>query len=393
MKNISIVKALVLVPFLLFLISCKGEKENKATDKEIEGKEAKEAKTKLIHLSQASIKVANISFGTANNENISGYLTLPATVAENQENTALVGSLISGRIKKINVKLGDKVSKGQILMEIESFDVGSIKSNYLKAKANVEFLSANYERQKKLYSDNINSQKSIQELKSEFDKAKAELRSEESKLGSIGISASEINSDKSLSSIISVRAPIGGIISEKNVVIGQNVDQATNAFKITNISSVWIDGQAFEKDIIYIKPNTQTIFVADAYKNDEFRGNVSFISPSLNEKSRTLQIRSSVNNKEGKLRPQMYGKIKIAITEGQNGILIPNEAIVNEENNSYIFIKKSDTTFEQRFVEKGINIGNKTLIKKGLIAGEIYVNNGVFYLKSELKKSEIEGDE
>ena len=103
-------------------------------------------------------------------------------------------------------------------------------------------------------------------------------------------------------------------------------------------------------------------------------------------------IRGEFSNKNSQLKPQMFGELRLPIGENTQAFLIPIESVVKDAGMEYVFIQTSDSTFEQRIVITGISIDNKIEIKDGLKTDEKVVSKGVFYLKSELKKSEIEGD-
>lgn len=356
-----------------------------------------EEHSERVILSKASIYQINLKTETIKIQPFAGYITIPAKVISNQDNEAQIGSLIQGRVYKVFVKVGDYVKVGQVLMTVEGLEIGEIKAGFLIAKAALDYSQVNYERQKKLYDEKIGSQKALLESQAEFEKAKAAFNAADKKIHSIGLTDEDVLDGKEIdehtSGTLPIKSSINGIVVERNVVIGQLVDASTNAFKIINTNNVWIDGQVYEKDISKLSRNSNAVFTTGAYTNEKFNGKIIYIGQTIDEQTRTIIIRGEFNNPNNRLKPQMFGELKISAGENSKAIMIPEEAIVKEAGSAYVFVQTNETTFEKRNVLAGSSIDGLIEIKEGLKEGEKIVAKGVFYLKSELKKDEIEGDE
>lgn len=385
------IKILIAVNVLAFvLLGCGGKKETKKEESQKEHSE-------VVKLSVESIKQIKLETEIVSLQPFTGYLTIPAKVITNQDNEAQIGSLVQGRVHQVFVKVGDFVKAGQILMTVEGLDVGEIKAGFLIAKAALDYTKANYERQKKLFDEKIGSQKSLLESQSEYEKALAEYKAEDKKIHSVGLSDEDVTdgnkSEDHTSGTLPIKSSINGIVVERNVVIGQLVDAATNAFKVINTNKVWIDGQIYEKDLTKINQKTDALFTSATYLKDKFNGRIIYIGQTVDEQTRTIKIRGEFANQNNKLKPQMFGELKIPVSSNAKAIMIPEESVIKESEQEYVFVQTSDTTFEQRKVITGSSVDNRIEIKEGLKEGEKVASKGVFYLKSELKKEEIEGDE
>jgi cobalt-zinc-cadmium efflux system membrane fusion protein len=235
------------------------------------------------------------------------------------------------------------------------------------------------------------------ESKSEFEKATAEYRAEDKKIHSVGLSdedvASEKDGDEHTSGTLPIKSMINGVVVERNVVIGQLVDATTTAFKIINTSTVWIDGQIYEKDLDKINQNTKAVFTTSTNQEMRFDGRIIYVGQTVNDKTRTILIRCEFVNPGNKLKPQMYGELRIPMASNAKAILVPEEAVVKEAEQNYLFVQTSDSTFERRDILIGSTSDNLAEVKEGIKEGEKIVINGVFYLKSELKKDELGEDE
>ncbi|PJC59048.1 MAG: hypothetical protein CO025_07385 [Ignavibacteria bacterium CG_4_9_14_0_2_um_filter_37_13] len=391
-------KLLIAVNVLGFiLLGCGGKEEPKKEESHNEHSE-------LVILSVESIKQIKLETETVSLQPFTGYLTIPAKVITNQDNEAQIGSLVQGRVHQVFVKIGDYVKAGQVLMTVEGLDVGEIKAGYVIAKAALDYTKANYERQKKLFDEKIGSQKALLESQAEYEKALAEFNAEDKKIHSVGLSDEDVTdskmSEEHTSGTLPIKSSINGVVVERNVVIGQSVDATTNAFKVINTNTVWVDGQIYEKDITKINQKTNVLFTSATYMNEKFYGRIIYIGQTIDEHTRTITIRGEFSNSSYKLKPQMFGELKIPVSSNAKAIMIPEESVIKESGQEYVFVQTSDTTtpngvhaFEQRKVIIGTSVDNRIEIRGGLKEGEKVASKGVFYLKSELKKEEIEGDE
>jgi cobalt-zinc-cadmium efflux system membrane fusion protein len=390
MTNKKYYPLLVILLYAIILIGC-DEKTEEYAD------EHNEEHTDVITLSSKAVEQIKLKSQTVTLQPFRGAFNVPAEVKTNQDYEAQIGSLIQGRVHKVFVNVGDYVKTGQLLMTVEGLEVGEIKSGYLKAKANYDYTKSNYERQKKLFDEKIGSQKSFLESQSEYEKATAEFRAEDKKIHSVGLSDEEVVNEKDgddhTSGTLPIKSMINGFVVERNVVIGQLVDATTNAFKIINTSNVWIDGQIYEKDLDKITPNSKVFFTTSSNQQSRLEGKIIYIGQTVDDKTRTILIRGEFVNRDNKLKPQMFGELQIPVGANSQAILVPEESIVNEAGQNYLFIQTSDSTFKRRDVTTGITSENMIEIKDGIKEGEKVVTAGVFYLKSELKKDELAEDE
>ena len=363
-------------------------------DKNVEEQSSGEAPGEsMVTLSPASIKEIGLQTETAAQKPFIRYTVIPAKVTTDQDNEAIVGSLVQGRVCKVLVKTGDHVRAGQTLMLVEGLEIGEIKADFISARANLAYQKANYERQKKLVEENAGAQKNLLESRNEYEKARAEYSAQKNRISAIGVTEAEMSdsavsaSDEHASATIAIASPIGGIVVERNVVTGQLIEAATTAFKIVNLNSVWVDGQMYEKDIGKIGENGSVDFVAASFPDELFRGRVAYVGRMIDEKTRTITLRAEFGNTAGKLLPQMFGELRVPDVQSSTAIPVPEEAVVKIDNADYVFVRRSDTTFEKTPVTVGHIERETAEIAKGLEAGEQVVVKGAFYLKSELLKA------
>ncbi len=380
--------AIILISGLF--IAC-SKNENKA-----DNERQNETREGIIVLSKEAIEKINLKYVTAEIKPLNGFIKVPAVIITNQNNEALVGSLIQGRVHKVFVNVGDYVKTGQVLMQIEGLEIGQLKGNYLKAKANLDFAEQEYKRQKTLFEQNVGSQKNYLTAKAEYEKALAEFNAEDKKIHSVGLSHEDIENidgNEHTSGSLTIKSPIDGIIVERNVVIGQFVEPNTNAFRIININSVWADGQIYEKDILKISGKPTIEFFSPSIPNQTFKGKVIYIGQVVDEHTRTIKIRAEIQNTANKLKPNMFGEMLIPISSEAKGIVIPSESVIKDNNESYVFVVENDSTFRKQIVQIGVELNHMVEVIKGLKPGDKVVTKGAFFLKSEMMKEHLREEE
>lgn len=378
----------------MILFGC-GKNKNEANEIKDETRQGVHNTTKIIISSEARSKI-DLAIDEVKEGTISGTLRAPAKLITNQDYEAQVGCLVQGRVGKVYVKEGDYVKKGQILMLIKGPEIAEIMASYLTAKSNLNYYKSVFERQKTLLEQNVGSQKAFLEAKAEYEKALAEYNAEEKRIHSIGLEHSDIEPTKELEhteGLLPVKAPIGGIVTERNVVIGQLVEPTTNTFRIADISYLWVEGQIYEKDLTKVSGKPKVEFITPAYPNEKFKGEVILIGQTVDEHTRTIKVRASLNNIDGKLKPNMFGELFIPISSNIKGIIISTEALVSEGNKKYVFLVENDSTFVRRYVETGVEFNGWVEITSGLKKSDKIVTKGVFFLKSEFLKGTLGEEE
>jgi cobalt-zinc-cadmium efflux system membrane fusion protein len=326
----------------LSLFSCGKPAENKDAETKPDAKN----KVNIIKLTPDAVRDINLTISEVKEGELTGEIVAPATLIPNPDLEAYVGTLVEGRVSKVFASIGDHVSKGQILMIIEGMQIGEIKSQYSKSKANLDFAEANYQRLKKLIEQNVGSQKAFLEAKEEFEKAKAEFNADDKRIHTIGLSDIDVESDNEnlnhTSGLLSIKSPIDGIIIERSIVLGQLIEPATNAFRIVNTSTLFADGQIYENDLSRIdgKPNITINTTADP--NESFPGKITYIGEIVDKETRTIKVRAAISNNSRKLKPEMFAEMRIPIGKAVKSIVIPAEAVVREGDDNYVFVAIND---------------------------------------------------
>jgi RND family efflux transporter MFP subunit len=188
-----------------------------------------------------------------------------------------------------------------------------------------------------------------------------------------------------------VYSPVSGIVSAKTAVQGNRVMPADTLYEITDLSSVWVLADLYEINVPFVKIGDPATISLSYDPGRVFKGHVSYINPSVDEKSRTVKVRIVLENPSGTLKPDMYVEVGLGGQLGY-GVAVPESAVMGTGEREMVFIAKGDGLFEPREVKTGVKVRGFYEIKKGVKAGENVVTGANFLLDSESKlKAAISG--
>lgn len=298
---------------------------------------------------------------------------------------AMVSYAFPARIAEIHVNIGDWVKPGQVLFTIQSEEVGTAKTAYYMAVADLELAETNLEREKRLFERGVGAQKNLLAAQSELKVANTTLEAAEKKLHVLGFSEEEVASiaeTHQISPIIQLFAPIAGKVTEQNALLGEMIDQSTELMTIMDPRILWVDAEIYERDIAKIRVGQQVRVSVPAYPGETFTGKLSYISDKLDDETRTIKVRTEVENRDLRLKPGMFASIDILLSNQSKALVIPVEAVLDDHDEQIVFVE-IDGEYVPRVVEVGARQLGFYEIKNGIEEGDRVVTTGNFQLKSK----------
>ena len=198
--------------------------------------------------------------------------------------------------------------------------------------------------------------------------------------------------ERTASSRLALRSPVTGTVLERNLVEGQYVGADTPLLTIADLSRVWVLVDLYEMDLGRVKVGDRARFAADGLPGRTFDAAIDFIYPTVSSETRTLKARLSLDNRDGLLRPGMYGRVDVATRRGGTALVVPAEAVVNTGDISYVFLAHGGGRFEPRRVWTGGGDGDRITVLKGVALGDTVVASASFLIDSESRlKAAIAG--
>lgn len=301
--------------------------------KETHNEEPKpESAIKEVALNEAQYNASAITLGTFTMKNLSDVVNANGYTKSPPQNQADISVHLSGVVKTINVIEGQYVKKGQVLATLESPEFARLQEAYQTSKSNLEFLTLEYDRQKILSDENVNSKKVFQRTKSDFEIEKSRLGSLQKQLSLLNLGSS-----KNASSSMPVVASISGSVTEVNIKIGSNAEVGKPLFNIVDNSKLHVDLLVYEKDLQKVKAGQNIRFTLTNQDNTEINGKVFNVSQSFENDTKSVAVHADITNNSHALIPGMY--VNALIDVGTREVqALPIDAIIKADGREFIFV-------------------------------------------------------
>jgi len=284
----------------------------------------------------------------------------------------------------MHVKVGDAVQRGQLLCEIESREATQAIGEHNESHKDVELAEKTAAMTEDLYEHQAASNIALQQARSELAKARARVTRSDVALRALGLTSEE--QIMRFDGRIPVVAPLSGTVTDRKVIEGQiATSDGTALITIADLSSVWVLGDIFERDLHKVAIGDAAAITTAAYPDETFTGRVNFISPSIDPATRTVKIRVSVPNPNHRLKPEMFASIALSGGTPERGVAVPSSAAFTEGGHTWVFVAVGDRQFVRRAVEIASDAGPEQRVLSGLRAGERVVTGGVLLLRQEEK--------
>lgn len=312
-----------------------------------------------------------VSYVAVSEQLIADHLELTAKVQTDPARMFRIFPPASGRVLAIKVKPGDTVKRGEVMATIDSADAASAQSDLTKAQIEAERADRASVREKVLLDHGAVAEKDYIDAKAAADSAKADLERAKRHLDVLGVSAG------STSQGIPLLSPSRGVVLTVGASQGElskSLDNADPLITIADLSTVWVVGDLFEKDIAKVQPGTKVNVTVDAFPGQQWSGKISSVSGTLDPVTRTMKVRVALNNTGEKLKPEMFGTIHVDVGT-HKAIVVPTSAVIHEGQNAVVYVEL-DGKPEQHNVNLGQAMDGTVEIQSGLQPGQRVAVNG-----------------
>ena len=331
-----------------------------------------ERKDNHLFIPEASPLRQRVTVQAASMDNVQRQLAAPAAVEAEPSRMAKIAPPLTGRVVKLFVHFGDSVKPGDPLFTLDSPDLVSAQSDYLKAKSALAQAERNLARQKDLKEHGIGAQRELEQAQTDRDTAESEVERTTTRLRLLRVGPGTVGGP------LTVTSPIAGRVIDLSTAPGQfQNDPATVLMIVADLSTVWLTANVQEKDIRRVKQGDEADATFAAYPSDKFTGSVLFVGDLLDPDTRTIKVRVAFQNPEFRLKPGMFATVLFRSTPAPE-IVVPTSAVVINGEKSNVFVEVAPWTFERRQVEVGEQLGDRIVVTKGLEPGtRIIATNAV----------------
>jgi len=362
---------------MLMLVGCGGTPANTSANSS-SAKNSDNAELFTIPQEQ----MAHVQVLTVQPTTLPRSLRLTGAVAYNSFRTTPVITQVSGPVSRVVVVPGQKVRQGEPMLYVASPDYSQLRTNYLKAKEAYALAQKAYARARDLYEHKAIAEQNLEQAQSAEVQASGDLASSQAALKVMGITDPDELVKSPPSFEVPVRAPISGEVVEQDVSAGQLIQPGTTqCFMISDIGSVWVLVNIYQKDLPYVRVGDNVAIRTDTYP-EAFHGRISYVAASLDPNTRTLQARIETNNPGEKLKKDMYVVATVNAGTIPNAIALPDAAVLRDsENQPFVYAAAASNQFGRRSVTLGESLNGQTQIISGLKAGDQVIGNGSLFLQ------------
>lgn len=358
--------------------------------------------------SAASMEKAGVSLGEVVERPMTDSVVVNGEVDYDRTRFVQIAARAAGVASRVEGKLGQAVQEGDLLALVDSAELGRSKAELLEAQAAVDVTRRALERIERSAGAGFRTESERLEAEAVARQAKARLFNASQALQNFGLSLPEeditpealgrlglpeeqhLNGGRSGSvSLLPIRSPMSGAIVALHVVPGEAVETGRTLFEVADTRRMWVTMDVPLSEAHRIAVGQEVVFRPDDARDELVYGGISWISTAVDEMTRTLKIRADVENNEGSLRANIFGRAQVVVRISQNAIAVPSEAVQWEGCCYVVFVHLGNEIFETRKIRLGARDAAFTEVLVGVLPGEIIATGGSNVLKSEILKSAL----
>lgn len=336
---------------------------------------------------QKTLKVAPVASSP-----FSEMLRVAGRIDFDEQRVSRIGATVTGRVTDLYAILGDEVKAGQVLARLHSSELGAAQMAFLKAEAQNDLQARNAERARQLFDADVIGRAELQRRQSEYAIAAAEMRAYRDQLRVLGMSAQAIATlakNGSIESYSPVFSSISGTVVERNVAQGQVVQPADALYTVADLSRVWVVAEVPEQQAAQVAEGQAVDIEVPSLANANGRitGKLIYVGRTVNPQSRTVLVRTELENKEGRLKPAMLASMLIA-GKPIDTLVVPGSAVVRDGNDEQVYVETAPGQYRLTKVKLGSESDGMRVVQSGIKAGDRVVVEGAFHLDNERKRLE-----
>ncbi len=323
-----------------------------------------------------------VELGTVSRGDVAAHLTVVGNLIGLQ--TVDIAPRTSGRLLSVNVQLGDRVRRGQVLAKVEDREIVEqvraaeaaqevAKATIRQREADLNVAELNFERSKNLFSRQLLAKQALDDAESRYlaavaqsDLSKAQLSQNDARLQELRINLQHT----------SVTSPVDGFVGKRTVDPGAMVNTNTAIASVVDISRLRLVVNVVERDLKLVSAGDVAAVEVDAYPGEKFSGKIARVAPVLDPATRTAQMEVEIPNTDNRLKPGMYARINLTVEERKGALVVPKNAVVDFENKRGVWVPNADRRAQFVPITLGIEGTDTVEVLSGLKLGDRFVNAG-----------------
>jgi membrane fusion protein, heavy metal efflux system len=395
--------ALVAALALLFAYARRGKQEEVAAPATAE----RAGTVKFLMEQQWRIRM---KLSLTEEQTVARQVTATGRVVPAANHQAVVAPPVGGIILRGSIpRVGQRVAQGQLIVRLQqtatSAEQAQVRAVQTQARIEAARIEAERgaaagevnatrtrldlarreaERARRLYEQKAYSQRQLEAAEAELITAQAASDAAQARVAALEAARDVAQSDLGgvgANATYDVRAPIGGLVTKVSKSIGERVAPGEAILEVTNFDTVWVEAPIFERDLALVRANGKARFTTMAFPGREFYGTLIDVGEIIEEEKRAAHVIFTVPNQGRALRVGMQADVRLDASESVKAMMIPREAVLDDEGKKIVYVLLSGEEFQRREVKLGDEHGGKVAILEGLKAGERVVTQGALQLK------------
>jgi membrane fusion protein, heavy metal efflux system len=353
-----------------------------------------------IFLTAAQIRHGHVRWAAVETGPTGPSSSVPGQVVPNEDRTARLGAPAPGRVVAVRVSPGDRVTTGQVLVTLQSPEAGTAQADLAKAEAEVASrqAQATYAKSARDRADRLLTLKAIprqdyERAIADDELARSALAQSEAEVRRARSTAATLGASPSTGGQISVRSPLAGVLLARMAIPGTVVETGAPLVVVTQPSKLWLTINAPEAMAGLFRVGARLNFIVPAYPADTFSARIEAVGAGLDPETRTLPVRGSVDNRSGRLKPEMLATVTVERSAGGLAAMVPTDAVQMLDGRPTVFVAQPDGKGGARFIGRPVQLGprtgNRVTVTEGLTAGDMAVVEGAFAVKAQIQKGEM----
>ena len=340
---------------------------------------------------RAGLKIETV--GEQPSAQAAGLMSTGTVQANSYKETPVI-SLVGGIVRSVGGELGQNVKRGQKVAVVFSNELADAQSRYLAAVAALDEHHRHHLRTIKLVEIGAASRQDLETATTQYREAETSVANLRQKLLLLGLSpqrTDSLNSTSQISSEVTVTAPSSGTLTSRSVNPGEVIEANKELMRVTDLSTVWVVGQVYEKDLATVRIGSGANITSDAYPGRVFRGRVSYVDPKIDQATRTAQVRIELANPAQMFKIGMYVNVAFAALGAAEKTMpvVPKDAVQTIGNQQFVFVAtEKPNEIVLRVVRLGSESNGLYPVLEGLNVGERIVTAGSFLLRAEWLKQQ-----
>ena len=317
---------------------------------------------------------------------------IPGRIEANEQLVTRIGAAVTGRVTEVLAEVGARVQAGQVLARITSPELTNAQLTYLRAHSGTAQAERAVERARLLIQADVIGTAELQRREAELSIARAELRAAADQLHLLGVPDGQIERLREkgqLSAFAGIIATRSGVVIERKVSQGQVAQPGDPLFTVADLSNVWVVGALPEQEAAAVTMGQKVEIKVSALGERKFSGSVVFVSDTISPETRSLTVRTQVDNADRALKPQMLATLHI-ISPARQQLAVPEAAVVRDQDRDHVFVQVGADQFRLVPVELAPATRGLRPLLKGPAVGTQIVVDGAFHLNNERKRAELE---